>query len=141
MFEIFNLKTIETEKGSLTPIELHDFIDFEVRRVYTVHNSFAKDRGGHSHFVEKEFFFMTSGTCKAKIHDGEKWIEFEMRSNETAVYVGENVWHEFLDFSKNAVLVALSSTNYNPDRNDYEENFEKFQAAYKLNTNNFKTNV
>ncbi len=123
-YKTFDLKTFVDEKGSLTPMELKDLIDFDVKRVYTVHHN-KTARGGHCHKVEEEFFFMGEGTCTAKIHNGSDWVEIEM-NNEQALYVGQKVWHEFDNFSDGSVLVALSSTNYNPDRSDYVEDFNDF---------------
>ncbi|PIQ79221.1 hypothetical protein COV81_02640 [Candidatus Peregrinibacteria bacterium CG11_big_fil_rev_8_21_14_0_20_41_10] len=125
----FTLNTFTDPRGSLTPVELTDFIDFEVKRMYTVHHNFQR-RGGHAHLIEREFFMLASGTCTAKIHDGAKWHEIEMKANLDALYIGGNVWHEFDEFSKGGVLVALSSTVYNPDRLDYIEDFDLFMSQF-----------
>ncbi len=122
---MFELKTFTDERGSLTPIELKDYFSFDVKRTYTVHNNSTK-RGGHCHLCEEEFFYLASGTCTARLHDGNDWIEIEMDANTDAIYVGTYVWHEFDNFSEDGVLVALSSTNYNPERNDYIEDFNEF---------------
>lgn len=124
-FRVFELRTFTDERGKLTPMELTDFFDFVVKRVYTVHANLAT-RGGHAHLEEEEFFFLTSGSAVAKLHDGEKWLEIPMTANNEALYVGNYVWHQFEDFSADAVLVALSSTNYNPERADYIEDFNQF---------------
>jgi dTDP-4-dehydrorhamnose 3,5-epimerase-like enzyme len=124
-YKVYDLKTFSDERGSLTPIELKDFIDFEVKRIYSVHKNNTK-RGGHCHLAEQEFFFMASGECTARLHNGKKWIEVEMLPNQTAIFVDNHVWHEFDNFSDDGVLVALSSTNYNSARNDYIEDFNEF---------------
>lgn len=126
----FELKTFTDPRGSLTPMELKDYFDFVVKRAYSVHGN-KEMRGGHAHIVEEEFFFMASGTCVAEIHDGERWIEILMEPNKTGLYTGTMVWHQFKDFSDDGVLIALSSTNYNPDRSDYIENFQEFLEKVK----------
>jgi uncharacterized RmlC-like cupin family protein len=45
----------------------------------------------------------------------------------SAIYVPAFVWHQFKDFSEDAILLAISSTNYNPDRSDYIEDYEEFK--------------
>lgn len=125
MFKVFDLKTHVTEKGALTPMELDDFIDFEVKRVYTVHQN-KDERGGHCHLEEEEFFFMAAGSCLCRIHDGNQWTEVHLKANKQAIWVANKVWHEFVGFSEDGVLVALSSTNYNPERVDYIEDFDEF---------------
>lgn len=124
-YKVYDLKTFTDDRGSLTPMEFKDYFDFEVKRAYTVFDNKTK-RGGHCHKVEEEFFFMASGTCLARLHDGVEWIEIEMKPNDTGIYVGKAVWHEFDNFSDDGVLVALSSTNYNADRSDYIEDFDEF---------------
>lgn len=126
----FDLKTFTDPRGSLTPMELRDYFEFDVKRAYTVHGN-KEMRGGHAHIVEEEFFFMTSGSCIAEIHDGENWIEIELKANERGLYTGLMVWHQFKDFSEDGVMVALSSTNYNPDRSGYIESFEEFLSKKK----------
>lgn len=125
VYKLFELKTFTDKRGSLTPMEFKDFFEFEVKRTYTVHGNKTK-RGGHCHLNEEEFFFVAKGSCLARLHDGKEWIEVEMSENKDGIYVGTFVWHEFDNFSEDGVLVALSSTNYNSDRNDYIEDFNEF---------------
>lgn len=125
VYKLYELRTFTDERGSLTPMELKDYFDFDVKRTYTVHSNKTK-RGGHCHLHEEEFFYMASGSCTARLHDGKDWVEVKMKPNETGMYVGTFVWHEFDNFSDDGVLVALSSTNYNPERTDYIEDFNEF---------------
>jgi dTDP-4-dehydrorhamnose 3,5-epimerase-like enzyme len=125
MYKVFDLQTFSDAKGKLTPIEFSKLNLFEIKRVYTVFDNLMS-RGGHAHIVEEEFFFMAKGECLAKIHDGKDWREVPLKEGENAIYIGKMVWHEFNDFSDGAVLVALSSTNYNPSREDYIEDINKF---------------
>jgi dTDP-4-dehydrorhamnose 3,5-epimerase-like enzyme len=125
MFKEFKLVTFSDKKGKLTPLELSDFFDFEVKRIYTVHEN-IEVRGGHAHILEEEFFMMTSGSCRCRLHDGNDWVEINLDANENGLYVGQMIWHEFDNFSDDGVLLALSSTNYNPNRLDYIENINEF---------------
>lgn len=124
-WKVFPVKTFVDERGALTPLELKEFIDFDIKRIYTVHDN-KMLRGGHSHIVEEELFMVVSGFCTARIHDGSSWQEVLLEANKQAMYVGKGVWHEFDNFSDGCVLLALSSTNYNPAREDYIEDFEEF---------------
>lgn len=125
MYKVFDLQTFSDAKGKLTPIKFSKLDLFEIKRVYTVFDNLMS-RGGHAHIVEEEFFFMASGECLAKIHDGIDWKEIQLKAGENAIYIGKMVWHEFYAFSHDAVLVALSSTNYNPSREDYIEDINKY---------------
>lgn len=127
MWQKFDLKTHTDSRGSLTPLELKEYIDFDVRRIYTVHHNPSEQiRGGHAHIKEEELFILTAGACVAKLHDGQQWIEIPMQANREALYVGNMIWHQFEQFSVDGVLLALSSTNYNPDRSDYIEDLDTF---------------
>ncbi len=125
MYKIFNLKEFSDAKGKLVPIELKDYIDFEVKRVYFAYDNLQL-RGGHCHLNEKEFFFMASGTCKCRIHDGKNELILDLEVGKNGIYVANLIWHEFYDFSHGASLAALSSTNYNSNREDYIEDLNKF---------------
>lgn len=126
MFKEYDLKTFNDEKGGLTPIEISGYCDFIPKRIYTVYDSENKIRGGHAHIVEEELFFMGSGSCTGKFHDGEKWFEVKLEANKNLVYIPTMLWHQFEEFSDGAVLIAVSSTNYNPNRADYIEDFDNF---------------
>ena len=63
----------------------------------------------------------------AVIDKGNGKEDILLKGPGDAIYVGNCVWHGFKDFSPDAVLVALSSTNYSPDRSDYIEDYEEYQ--------------
>lgn len=124
-FEFFTLKLFQDERGSLVPLELKDFIDWNPKRVYYSFGN-SKTRGGHSHRTEKELFVCQQGQFKIKLHDGSSWHEKVLGPGE-AVRVDNMIWHEFTDFSEDAILLAVSSTNY--DSKDYIRDFEQFLHA------------
>ncbi|MBI5229779.1 MAG: FdtA/QdtA family cupin domain-containing protein [Candidatus Magasanikbacteria bacterium] len=125
-FKKYTLKTFTNTGITLTPIELKDFLDFDVKRVYYI-TAFAKDNGAHCHKIEKEFFICQKGTITAIINSGAGLEEFVMAGPNDAMYVGNYVWHGFKNASQDCVLLALSSTNYNPDRSDYVPNYEEYK--------------
>ena len=124
-FTPYTLKDIPTPSFVMSPVELKDYIDFEVKRIYFITHPTGVT-SEHMHFVEKEFFILVQGTCTAIIDSGQGKEEIAMEGPTSALYVPNYVWHGFKDFSENAVLLALSSTNYNPDRSDYQENYEEY---------------
>lgn len=124
-FQTFTLKKIPTERFVMSPVELKEYIDFEVKRVYFI-TEIKKETGAHCHKIEQEFFIMIRGACTAVIDQGKGLEEIKMEGPTSAVYVPPYVWHGFKDFSPDAILLALSSTNYNPDRSDYVEDYSEF---------------
>ncbi len=125
-FVQFELKSIAVPgKFVMNPVELKDYIDFDVKRVYYI-TSTEGPTGAHCHKKEEEFFILVAGSCTAVIDRGNGIEELPMKAPSSAVYVKNYVWHHFKDFSSDAVLLALSSTNYNPDRSDYIEDYDEY---------------
>lgn len=125
-FTVFTLNNIDTSKFLMTPVELKEYIDFEVKRVYFIMNPKTGETGEHCHYEEKELFILLQGTCTAIIDRGNGKEDIEMTGPKTAIYAGNYVWHGFKNLSDDAIILALSSTNYNPDRSDYLEDYEKY---------------
>lgn len=122
-FEFFTLQKFDDERGSLIPIELKDYIDWEPRRIYYAIDN-LEGRGGHAHRFEKELFICPQGQITIKLHNGKEWYIEHLNGPITACRVDNMVWHEFTDFSDDAILLAASSTNY--DESDYIRDFDQF---------------
>ncbi len=120
-----NLKVIDNERGTYSFAELKNYIDFDVKRVYFIQNC-KQATGQHCHKEEKEMFIMAKGNCTAIIDRGNGKEDLLLNSPGDAIYIGSYVWHGFKDFSPEAVLLALSSTNYCEDRSDYVEDYDEY---------------
>lgn len=126
IYKKFKINGTKNEKADYNFLELKDYIDFSVKRVYFVQDFKSEAIGGHCHKVEEELFIMARGNGKAILDKGSGLEEIFFELGE-ALYVGKYVWHAFKDFSPDAILLALSSTNYSPDRSDYIENYDDFK--------------
>ncbi len=128
-YKLFTLKNIQAPNFLMTPLELKDYINFEVKRVYFIRDPQGpKNTGAHCHIMEEdELFVMMAGSCTAVLDDGHGLEEIKLVSPKDAVYVPKLVWHHFKDLSDDCVLVAITSTNYNPNRADYCEDYEDFK--------------
>ena len=124
-FTLYTLTNRKTEKFTLTPLELKEYINFEVKRVYFL-SEVTHDTGEHCHLEEEELFIMIQGSCTVSIDKGNGKEDVQMVGGETAIYVPSYVWHGFKNLSKDAVIFALSSTNYRPDRSDYIEDYDAY---------------
>lgn len=124
-FELYTLKNIDSPNFLMTPLELKDYIDFEVKRFYFIANPKA-DTGAHCHYIEKELFVMIQGSCIATIDKGSGIEEIELTGPRQAIYVPNYVWHGFKNLSDDAIIAALSSTNYSPDRSDYLQDYNEY---------------
>ncbi|MFA4818964.1 MAG: FdtA/QdtA family cupin domain-containing protein [Patescibacteria group bacterium] len=131
LFKIFTLPVHTDDRFSLIPLEVEEQIDFPIKRVYAVTNA-VKPTGQHAHKLEQECFICFQGEVTAEIDDGSGRRDINLQPGD-AIYVGVYIWHHFKDFSPDCVLVALSSTNYNPERLDYIVDYEEFK---KVTTDN-----
>jgi len=132
-YQKHELKNIPTDSFLMTPLELKDYIDFPVKRVY-----FLKDpkgnlkTGSHCHTDEEdELFVMLQGSCTAVLDDGHGLEEVKLKGPKHALYIPRIVWHHLKDLSEDAIILALSSTNYDPERKGYCEDYEEFQKILK----------
>ncbi len=124
-FKQFTIKKIDTPRFVMSPVELKEYISFEVKRVYFITQP-KEVSGQHCHKIEEEFFILVQGKCTAVIDRGNGLEYLPMEGPTSAMYVPNYVWHGFENFSPDAVLLALSSTNYTPDRSDYVEDYNEF---------------
>lgn len=126
---LFDLKSFlgKTKNYYLTPIELKDFIDFDVKRIYYLNQINDDDvfTGAHCHHNEKELFIIINGNATLVLDRGQGLEEITLNANQ-AVFIDSYIWHHFKNISKNTIILALSSTNYSPDRSDYIENYEDY---------------
>lgn len=127
-FKQFEVKKIATENFIMSPLELKDLIDFEVKRVYFISQPIG-NTSQHCHLKEKELFVMVAGECTAIIDRGNGLEDIRLTAPTSAIYVGNYIWHGFKDFTPSAVLMAISSTNYNPNRSDYIEDYSAYKEA------------
>lgn len=121
--EKVSFKIFTDERGSLVPLELKDFISWEVRRVYYLVDVVG-DRGGHCVKGENKIYICQKGTIKGRFHDGVGWTEFSLVGPGEGVVMEGDYYREFVDFSSDAVLLAISSVNYNAE--DYIYDLEEF---------------
>lgn len=124
--KIHTFPLFEDLRGGLIPFELDENFPFDVKRVYLVTAKNNQTRGGHAHKIESELFVAAQGTIKAKVQDasGEKIINLDAQNK--GLEVSPYCWHEFYDFSEDAVLLCFSSTHYLPGEDNYITDKEVF---------------
>jgi hypothetical protein len=125
-FRKISLNTLINDRATYTFNELKEYIDWEVKRVYFIQDC-KEDTGQHCHYKENEMFIMAKGGCIAIIDQGSGREDVVLQGPGDAIITGSLVWHGFKDFSDDALLVALSSTNYSPDRSDYLEDYKAYR--------------
>lgn len=125
-WKIISFPEFEDERGNLVPFEFNEDFPFPVKRVYLVTGKSGKTRGGHAHKIESEFFVAASGSVTAEIHDGKNPRIFSLNNKHEGLLVKPGCWHEFTDFSEDAVLLCFSSTHYLPGDGNYITDKDEF---------------
>lgn len=124
-FEIIEFPYFSDDRGETVPFELNEDFPFSVKRVYLVTSRDGAVRGGHAHKVEQELFVCIAGSVRALINDGSGDQDVMLDNKNKALLIRSECWHEFWDFSPDAVLLAFSSTHYE-GRDGYIESKEAF---------------
>lgn len=125
-FKKVTLKTFTNRGFNLTPVELKDVVPFTVKRVYYFEMKPGDKSGEHCHKIEEEFFIQLKGNSVAVIDRGHGKEDVPLSGPSESIYCPAYVWHGFKDASSDCVILALSSTNYNPDRSDYIEDYSAY---------------
>jgi len=127
VFKTFSLPIHADERFSLLELGIKDYVPFEVKRVYAIVDG-QLPSGSHCHKVEQEVFFVARGACVAQIDEGSGLKDVALKQGD-AMYVPAYVWHHFETWQPGTVVVAVSSTPYNPKREDYITDYEEFKQA------------
>ena len=130
-YKVITLKNIQAPNFLMTPMELKDYIDFPVKRIYAITN-IVGNTGNHAHrAAEDEMFVMIQGSCTIGVDDGHGLEEIRLSAPQSAIVVPHMVWHGFKNLSHDAIILAVTSTNYDATRADYIEDYEEFRALCK----------
>lgn len=118
------------EIGFLIPLEKNFNLPFEVKRIFYSYNvPFESNRGAHAYYNTKQVLICICGSLKIKCFDGEKEEVYELNKRDEALYIGPRVWRTSFEHSFDAVLLILSSLEYNEE--DYIRDYDKFLAMIK----------
>lgn len=130
-YKPYTLNNIQAPNFLMTPLELKDYLDFEVKRAYFISNP-TGDTGNHAHRAEEdELFVQIQGSSTICVDDGSGLKEIQLTGPKNAIYVPHMVWHGFKNLSSDCIILALTSTNYDPTRADYVEDYLEFKQLCK----------
>jgi hypothetical protein len=119
MANLINLKTFSEQRGNLTVIE--NEIPFDVKRIFYIYDVDESVRGGHRHKITIQAAICIHGSCVVSNNDGEKKEDFVLDHPSKCLVLDTKDWHTMHTFSKDAVLLVLASTPFDPADYIYEE--------------------
>lgn len=113
--------------GYLTPIEAHQEIPFEVKRLYYIYGvGEGETRGKHSHRKLHQVLICVNGSVDIRLENFFGEEKYTLNDPSVGLYVGPDNWREMSNFKDNAVLLVLASEGYDP--NDYIRDYDEFIA-------------
>lgn len=115
MARLIDLTTFADRRGNLTVIER--VIPFEIKRIFYIYHVDDSVRGGHRHHKTRHAVICLNGQCTILNHDGRQQEEYLMDSPSKCLLLDPEDWHQMVGFSKDAILMVLASTYFDP--NDY----------------------
>lgn len=114
------------EIGFLIPLEKNFNLPFQVKRIfYTYDVPIGSNRGAHAYYNTKQVLICISGSLKVKCFDGENEEVYELNKTDEALCIGPHVWRTSFEHSSDAVLLVLSSLEYNEE--DYIRDYDEFE--------------
>jgi UDP-2-acetamido-3-amino-2,3-dideoxy-glucuronate N-acetyltransferase len=130
---LHRLPRIEDPRGNLTFGEVTRHIPFEVRRYFLVFDVPGEHiRGEHAHRTLEQFLICVHGSCRAGADDGRNKEEFVLDDPSIGLYLPPMVWGVQYRYSRDAVLLALTSDLYDAD--DYIRDYQQFLAEIRGGT-------
>lgn len=118
MAHIINLKTLKDTRGTLTVLD--HVVDFEIKRLFYIYAVDDSDRGGHRHHDTHQAAICIQGSCSITNDDNTKIETFILDSPEKCLILEPQDWHVMHEFSKDAILLVLASTEFDPSDYIYE---------------------
>lgn len=113
------------EIGFLIPLENDFNLPFQVKRIfYTYDIPIESSRGSHAYYNTKQVLICIYGSLKVKCFDGENEMIHELNKPDEALYIAPHVWRTSFEHSPDAVLLVLSSLEYNEE--DYIRDYDKY---------------
>ena len=115
----------ECSCGSLVALEGGKEIPFAIKRVFFIYGvDYTQTRGAHAHRTSRQMLVCVHGSCEIVLHDGSTYESIVLDTPEKGIIQEPLVWGEMKHFSKDAVLMVVSDSLYDP--NEYIHDYEEF---------------
>lgn len=115
MARLINLTTFTDKRGNLTVLE--KVIPFDIKRIFYIYGVDDSVRGGHRHYTTIQAATCIQGKCTIYNNDNLAEETFVLDSPSKCLILNPEDWHQMFDFSPDAILMVLASTEF--DQNDY----------------------
>ena len=124
---LHRLPLVEDLRGTLSFAEVARHVPFEVKRYFLVFQVPSEEiRGEHAHREQHQFLVCVHGRCAVVADDAVHRQEFILAAPQTALYVPPMTWAVQYKYSSDAVLLVLTSGEYDPA--DYIRDYPEYVA-------------
>jgi dTDP-4-dehydrorhamnose 3,5-epimerase-like enzyme len=124
-YKVLNFVVHGNHQGSLVALEKGADFPFEIKRVYYIWNTDEKVvRGKHAHRKLEQVIVCTSGSCDFILDNGTEREIVHLDNPAQGLYIKNNIWREFTNFSKDCVVMVLASEHYTEE--DYVRDYATF---------------
>lgn len=124
---IIELPKIGNEEiGFLSFGEGQRHIPFEIKRIYYIYgiDNLNVIRGKHAHKKLEQVIFCFNGRFTLELDDGTNKKEIILDQPNIGIFIGNMIWRNMKNFSKNCVIVVLASDYHKEE--DYIRDYEEF---------------
>jgi len=136
--KLLPLKSASDARGDLVAIDFADFLSFDIKRIFFVHNVPTNHvRGEHAHHKCSQFLIAMQGKVHVLLDDGTRRMEVILESPKIGLLIPPMVWATEYKFSEGAILQVLASHPYEPQ--DYIRSYSEFTHAVGKSTRDQKS--
>lgn len=101
------------ERGTLTSVELSKFTGKVFKRFFLISNVKGGRRGGHAHIYTDQVLKVLEGEMVLIYEKNSEKISKFLNKKSQPVYLPKLTWVEMQDISEDALILVLSSDEYN----------------------------
>ena len=110
--------------GSLSVVEQHSTVPFEILRVFTISATGGTSRGHHAHKQCSQFLHCVHGEVTVACFDGQQEVEFSLNAGSEGLLIPPGIWaHQTYEGTSNILNVfcdlPYDDGDYIRDKDDY----------------------
>lgn len=130
MHSVVEFSIIGDHDGNLVALEQGREIPFKIKRIYYIWGN-QRDiiRGKHAHKELEQIVICLSGSCDFILNDGTNQETIHLDTPSKGLYISNNIWREFTNFSDDCVIMVIASNYY--DESDYIRDYNEFLKVSK----------
>jgi hypothetical protein len=122
---VIELPKLQNRAGNITPINNHQEIPFDIKRVFYIYDiPGGEDRGAHAHKECHQFLIAASGSFEIELNDGKIKRTIMLNRPYFGLHITPGIWAAEKGFSSGAICLVLTSHLY--DANDYIREYSEY---------------